>query len=140
MLIAMRRFFRLISTSILLVAMAVFVLQGATSVHSHGERPLPVASVAVPVHAHGAVGEHSHNHTIADHAPAGQTSPLEEVHGFAQAESCCGTFCSAVICVVAPALDSARIGPYGGPALQSQVPAGIGPEGLKRPPRTIGTA
>jgi hypothetical protein len=139
MLIAMRTFSRLIATSILLVTMAVFVLQGATSAssHSHGGQ---VSTVAAPAHEHGTVGGHSHDDAVADHAPFDRSAPSEDDHGFAQTESCCGTFCSAVLCVIAPTLDSARIGTHKAPALQSMVPDGIGPEGLKRPPRTIGMA
>lgn len=63
---------------------------------------------------------------------------VEGQHASSSAESCCGKFCSAVACVASPELASTKYVRQNTLGISSQAPQGIGPSGLKRPPRTIG--
>ena len=137
---------RMIAVSLVLVATAAFVLQGAGSAqgHSHATTPVhttPAGAAEHPGdldrdHADTRHAHHSHDHGAHDHSLAGDPEP--STAGAGSGDSCCGKFCSTIACLAAPALALVKLPPQTAPTVGRQVPEGIGPSGLKRPPRTIG--
>jgi len=128
----------MIAMSLVLIAMSAFVLQGAAlaSGHSHATEPCqPDIGVSVE-HSHTEAAERSHDHVPSD--ASGTPSPTSHDHGSSNADSCCGKFCSAIACVAAPELMPAKYDLQTPLGVSSQVPEGISPSGLMRPPRTIG--
>ena len=137
----------MIAASLVLVATAAFVLQGPALAqgHRHADAPCQTGSADTAAHSHdfssctfprrsrGSL----HDQVATDHA-AEYTEYLGHDHASANADSCCGKFCSAIVCVVSPQLASVKFELKGSPTVESQVPEGIGPSGLKRPPRTLG--
>lgn len=145
---AVKRFARKIAMSLVLVATAAFVFQGAASAqgHRHTDAACHNGSAdkaahshdAVPAHSHAAAADHSHDNVATDHASQDTAKSLDHDHTSANADSCCGKFCSAIVCVESPELAPLKFEPQSSQAVQSQVPEGIGPSGLRRPPRTLG--
>lgn len=145
---AVKTFARKIATSLVLVATAAFVLQGAASAqgHRHADAACHTGSAdtaahshdAVPAHSHAAAEVHSHDNAVADHALQDMAKSLDHDHASANADPCCGKFCSAIVCVESPELSPLKFERQSSQAVQSQVPEGIGPSGLRRPPRTLG--
>lgn len=129
----------MIATSLVLVAMVAFVLQGAALAkgHSHGAEPWQTNSDA-HAHSHDEIAPHSHDHVADGNAPAASASSVSHDHASSSTDTCCGKFCSAVICVTSPDLVSVKYDRQSALRVHSQVTEGIGPSGLKRPPRTIG--
>ena len=145
---AVKTFARMIAASLVLVATAAFVLQGAALAqgHRHSDAPCQTGSAdtaahshdAAPAHFHADTAGHSHEQIATDYASGYAAKSIDHDHASANADSCCGKFCSAVVCVVSPELSAVKFELQSSQAVQSQVPEGIGPSGLKRPPRTIG--
>jgi len=147
---AVNKFARMIATSLVFLATAAFVLQGAALAqgHRHADAPCHTGSAdtaahshdAVPAHSHAADAVHSHDHLATDHASQDTAKSPGHDHASANADSCCGKFCSPVVCVESPELAPLKFELQSSQAVQSQVPQGIGPSGLRRPPRTLGIA
>lgn len=145
---AVKTLARMIATSLVLVATAAFVLRGAASAqgHRHADAACHTGSAdtaahshdAVPANSHAGAAGHSHDDVKTDHASWDTAKSLGHDHASANADSCCGKFCSAVVCVESPELASLKFELQSSQAVQSQVPEGIGPSGLRRPPRTLG--
>lgn len=135
---ALKTFSRMIAMSLVLVATFAFVLQGAALAagHSHAAEPSQSDSGVSEEHSHTEAADQSHDHAADD--ASGSLPPLSHDHVSSSAESCCGKFCSAVVCVLSPELVSVKHDLQNALEVHSQVPEGIGPSGLKRPPRTIG--
>ena len=133
---ALKTFSRMIAISLVLVATSAFVLQGAAlaSDHSHAEPWQSDSGVSVE-HSHNEAADEPHDHATDD---ASGTPSIGHDHVSSSAESCCGKFCSAVVCVLSPGVFSVKHDLQNALEVHSQVPEGIGPSGLKRPPRTIG--
>lgn len=135
---ALKTLSRMIAISLVLIATSAFVLQGAAlaSGHSHAtESCQPDLGVSVG-HSHTEAADWSYDHVPND--ASGTPSPKSHDHGSSIADSCCGKFCSAIACVAAPELMPVKYDLQNPLGVSSQVPRGIGPSGLKRPPRTIG--
>jgi hypothetical protein len=134
----------MMALSLVLVATAAFVLQGASAQgHSHASAHVHAASGGEADHSHdhdhhgsdASHAGHSYDHGGAGHAATGD--PESSMAGFDDNGSCCGKFCSSVVCVSPPSLGAMKRPPQHSAIIRSQVPDGIGPSGLKRPPRTI---
>ena len=132
---------RRLVASLMLVAMASFVLHGAAmagfhphkagfvdcgpvQAHSHQSKAHDHGGGIVHIHAQQAADVAGHDHSGGDHAGGGTDDP------------CCSSVCSVTLVmlgieVVSSPMRLARILP-----LESQFGAGIDQGGLKRPPRT----
>jgi hypothetical protein len=135
----LKTFVRMMAMSLVLVAAAAFVVQGDALAkgHSHGAEPCQTISDA-QTHSHDGAAAHSHDQSAGEHSAHDNADSISHDHASSSAESCCGKFCSAVACVASPELASTKYVRQNTLGISSQVPQGIGPSGLKRPPRTIG--
>lgn len=132
---------RTIALSVVLLAAVGFVLQGVSALgHNHATAHDHADCVDVAAHAHDTLetghAEHPQGHEAVDHEATDDPEP--SMAGFDDDGSCCDRFCSSVMCVLSPSLATATGRPEPSAIMQSQVPEGTGPSGLKRPPRTIG--
>jgi hypothetical protein len=134
----------MIALSLVLVATAAFVLHGASvQGHNHATAHVHAATGGAAAHAndhdhHGSDAsnaEHSHDHGAPGHTVTGDAEP--SMAGFDENSSCCGKFCSSLMCVSPASVATMKRPPQHSATIRSQVPDGIGPSGLKRPPRTI---
>jgi hypothetical protein len=136
-------FARMIALSLVFVATTAFVLQGASAQgHNHATAHYHAKSGGAAAHSHdhdhhdsGVGAEHTHEDAAPGHTVTGDPEP--SMAGFDDSGSCCGKFCSSVLCVSPPSLATMKRRPGPSAIIRSQVPDGIGPSGLKRPPRTI---
>lgn len=135
---ALKTFSRMIAMSLVLIATSAFVIQGAASApgHSHAAEPCHADSGVSVEHSHIEAQDQSLDHVTND--ASATPFPKSHDHGSSSADSCCGKFCSAIACVAAPELMPVKYDLQNPLGVSSQVPRGIGPSGLKRPPRTIG--
>jgi len=137
----------MIAVSLVLIAAAAFVLQGAGSARGHGHASAPVHTQAAAAadhpadcdtdHADTGHAHHPHGHGAHDHSSAGDPAP--STAGSHGGDSCCGEFCSTIAWLATPALVLVKLSPQTSPTVGRHGPEGIGPSGLRRPPRTIGT-
>lgn len=139
---------RMIATSLVLVATAAFVLQGAASAqgHRHADKPCHTGSGVTVAHSLVAAGGHSefssavghaHEHAAADDMFGDDAELSGHELGNAKGNSCCGKFCSALVCVASPGLASAKLPLQRSPVFESQVLESATAKGLKRPPRAF---
>ena len=149
MMTAVKTFMQMIATSLLLVAITAFVVQGAASAqgHRHADTPCHGGSGATVAHSHLAAGGHAessssvgqaHEHAATDDAVGDGEELSGHEHGDAKTGSCCGKFCSALVCVASPGLASVKLPLQRSPVVENQVLESATAKGLKRPPRTIG--
>ena len=143
---------RRLVASIMLVAMASFVLHGSAmaGLHQHGPGSTECATTASAGHVHPAASHehptpdlhqaaHDHGEGVAHHHA--EADLLDEAAPSDQQAAGEGSPCCASICAIAlTALGSDTTSVLLGASLilvpDSQTGSGIGPNGLKRPPRT----
>ena len=129
---------RRLVASVMLVAMASFVLHGAAMAgfHSRG-----AGSPGCPPAAHVHQGQgHEHGATVTHlHSPDAQVADSHDQAGNADHHSdgpCCSSVCSVTLAILGSHLVSAPMGFAKPFQPESQVGSGIDQSGLKRPPRT----
>ena len=138
---------RRLVASVMLVAMASFVLHGAAMAgHAHKTGSPDCGGLAV--HAHQAQG-HGHGDGVV-HVHAEQSAPLaDHDHGGAAPDHhagggsdgpCCSSLCSATLTMPGVDVVSAPMCVARTLTPESQVGSGIDQGDLKRPPRTRGIA
>lgn len=133
------------AASLMLAAMASFVLHGAAMAgfHPHNAGAAGCGPVAVHAqaqgHDHGDGIVHVHADQAADVADH-ERGATPDHHAGGTDGPCCSTVCSATLAVPGVGLASAPMRVARTLKPQSQVGSGIDPGGLKRPPRTPGIA
>ena len=145
---ARKKFAQMIATALVLVAALAFILPGSASAHGgfHADAPCPadsgVAAVAdhnaVPAPSHRGATAHTQDRAAADQASSDAAISMSHANEASNTKLCCRKLCSAFVCALSPDVASAKQPLRNALAVHSQVPEGIGPSGLKRPPRTIG--
>ncbi len=144
--------FRLLVTSLMLVAVASFVLHGGAmaGMHQHGPGSTECAPTAPAGHVHQAA---SHDHSSAhahqaehDHADGAAHQHLDESLDTADAgdsashakpSPCCASVCAIALTAIGSDAISAPIGIAVERLPASQNGTGMILDGLKRPPRTL---
>ena len=134
---------RRLVASMMLAAMASFVLHGAAMAGAHRHAAAPQGCEAVGhVHAEAKASAHvhadgtAHVHLThddpgpADHEPSGQH------HADGGDNTCCGSLCTVAITAGAPATPSVLLRVTEGLPFLDQDGSGAALTGLKRPPRT----
>ncbi|MBO1905291.1 hypothetical protein KHP60_09760 [Microvirga sp. 3-52] len=147
--------FRRLVASLMLVAMASFVLHGGAmaGMHQHGPGSTECAPASPARHVHqAAVHDHSsaHAHQAAhDHADgaahqhadtAVDTADAEDPASDAKPSPCCASVCAIALTAIASDAISAPMGIAVELLPASQNGTGMSLDGLKRPPRTPGIA
>lgn len=137
--------FRRLVASLMLVAMTSFVLHSGAmaSLHQHGSGSSNCDEAASAGHIHQAATiekAHDHGDDITHHhdqtnTADGVTSTETKADLGAKAP-CCASVCAIVLTSFDPAAPSAPIIAVAMLLPESQRASGIGPNGLKRPPRT----
>lgn len=144
---------RRLVASIMLVAVASFVLHGGATagVHQHGQGSTDCATTASGGHVHrGAAHNHvtsgaqhavhdDHGDSVAHHHadidPAeGEIPSHQQAAG--EGSDCCAGVCAVALIAYGSGTTSALMGTSHTLMLSSQRGSGIDPNGLKRPPRT----
>lgn len=134
---------RRLVASVMLVAMASFVLHGGAVVamHQHGGAEHDCGSHASSA-SHGAATDHvnlepsGHSHGIDEaheHLPAGGG---DHGHKGASTDVCCGSLCAIAISMTPPGAAWAPIAAAPVPLPEAAERADARPDGPKRPPRT----
>ena len=145
-------YLRRLATSIMLVAVASFVLHGgATAVlHRHGQDATECGTTASGRHVHRAAA-HNHvtpsaQHAVHDHGDGvahhhAQADPTQDEvpsnqRAAGEGSACCAGVCAVALIAYGSDSTSALMGIGLTLMPGSQRGSGIGPNGLKRPPRT----
>ncbi len=145
-------YYRRLVASIMLVAVASFVLHGGAmaGLHQHGPGSTECATTAPVGHVHPAASHehptpdlheaaHDHGEGVAhNHAKAdlpGETAPSDQ-QAAGEGTPCCASVCAIALTAFGLDTTSAPIGVSVVLVPESQRGSGIDPNGLKRPPRT----
>lgn len=130
---------RRLVASLMLVAVASFVLHGGAmaGVHVHGSGAAECATPASAGHVHKAAGHHRGDGVAHHHASTADTSDgLPEGHQAAPGENCCTGVCAVALSARAPETLSVPMATLTALVPESQDGSSRSIEGLKRPPRT----
>lgn len=134
---------RRLAASLMLAALAAFVLHGGAMAgqHRHGPESIGSEPSASAAHEHPAAAGHDHGDGVHVHAtrpaPDAMDAGRDGRHTKGGAEAaCCGSACAVGLPALAPSTISVPITGAVIPAPLRQDGAGTEPGGLKRPPRT----
>jgi hypothetical protein len=134
---------RRLVASVMLVAMASFVLHGAAMAGFHPHKAGSADCGPVAAHAHQAHGHdhgeavvHVHAEQAADVAARDHGSKADHHADGGSDGPCCSSVCSVTVAILGSDLVSAPMGFAKAFQPESQVGSGIDQSGLKRPPRT----